>query len=175
MANPFLGEIRMIAGYYAPITWMFCEGQLLPISGFGKLFGLLGTTYGGDGQSTFALPDLRGRLPLHVGTNAGKTFVAGEAGGSETVTLTTEQMPIHGHALQATASGFQSSPAGVVPAQAYSTQPGVWAYGLEAVNPTSLHPDTILPAGANQPHTNLQPFLCLNFIIATEGIVPKRG
>ncbi len=172
MATPYVGEIRMFAGYYAPETWMFCDGQLLPISEFNDLFGVLGTTYGGDRQNTFALPDMRGRLPLHPGTNAGETFVAG---GSETVTLTTEQMPVHRHALQATTSGYQWSPAGAVPAQAYSSQAGVLAYGLGVVAPTSLHPDTILPAGGDQPHSNLQPFLCINFIIATEGVIPTQG
>jgi microcystin-dependent protein len=175
MTIPYLGEIRMFAGYFAPEAWMFCNGQSLAISQFSQLFGLLGTTYGGDGVSTFNLPDLRGRLPFHPGTNAGETFVAGEAGGSETVTLTTEQMPVHLHSLQATTSGYQWSPAGAVPAQASSSQAGVLAYGLGIVAPTTLHPDTILPAGGDQPHTNLQPFLCLNFIIATVGVIPTQA
>src|SRR6478672_8078884 len=109
MAQPYVGEIRMFAGNFAPAGWMFCEGQLLPISEYETLFNLIGTTYGGDGQSTFALPDLRGRIPMHPGNG----HVQGERAGAETVTLTTSQIPVHNHALLATSAvGTQSSPAG---------------------------------------------------------------
>src|SRR4030088_2179740 len=112
MAQPYVGEIRMFAGNFAPAGWMFCEGQLLPISEFETLFNLIGTTYGGDGQSTFALPDLRGRLPMHFGNG----FTLAETGGVETVTLTVSQIPAHRHALLAsTDAGDQNSPAGNMP------------------------------------------------------------
>src|SRR5689334_20804126 len=105
MSQPYVGEIRMFAGNFNPNGWAFCDGQLLPISENQVLFQLLGTLYGGDGESTFALPNLQGRLPLHVGTNAGQSFVQGETAGTETVTLTTQQIPIHTHSLNATNSG----------------------------------------------------------------------
>ena len=173
-ANGFVGEIRIFAGNFAPETWMLCNGQLLNISQYSTLFGVIGTTYGGDGQTTFALPDLRGRLPLHPGTNAGVTFDQGEMGGTETMTLTTDTMPEHLHALQATTSGFQWSPAGALPAQVFSTQSGVLAYGDDVGEPANLHPETLQPTGGGQPHTNVQPFLCLNFIIATQGALPSQ-
>src|SRR3954466_1443371 len=121
MAQPYVGEIRMFAGNFAPAGWMFCEGQLLPISENETLFNLIGTTYGGDGQSTFALPDLRGRLPLHQG---GGTVLA-ETGGAETVTLTATQIPQHSHPFMAVGSarGSQTSPAGSLPAQSYNVTP----------------------------------------------------
>src|SRR5690242_21043268 len=115
MAQPYVGEIRMFAGNFAPAGWAFCEGQLLPISENQTLFQLIGTTYGGDGQSTFALPDLRGRVPIHQGTDSanGTSFAIGETGGVETVTLTTAQIPVHTHALAATnAAGTQLNPGG---------------------------------------------------------------
>src|SRR5437773_12295055 len=118
MAQPYVGEIRMFGGNFAPAGWMFCDGQLLPISENETLFQLIGTTYGGDGQSTFALPDLRGRVPIHQGTNQGTSYTLAETGGVETVTLTTNQIPVHSHALQASTNiANQSSPAGNVVAQ----------------------------------------------------------
>src|SRR6516165_9248553 len=105
MAQPYVGEIRMFAGNFAPAGWMFCEGQLLPISEYETLFNLIGTTYGGDGQSTFALPDLRGRLPLHQGSG----YVIGQSGGAETVTLTTQQMPVHSHSLMASSDSANAA------------------------------------------------------------------
>src|SRR6267143_3034579 len=119
MAQPYVGEIRMFAGNFAPAGWMFCEGQLLPISENETLFNLIGTTYGGDGQSTFALPDLRGRVPIHMGTKAGTTYQLAEKAGEESVTLTVQQIPAHSHALLVSnnAVGLQTNPTGNVLAQ----------------------------------------------------------
>lgn len=165
MAQPYVGEIRMFAGNFAPAGWMFCEGQLLPISENETLFQLIGTTYGGDGQSTFALPDLRGRVPLHQGNS----FVLAETGGVESVTLTTQQIPIHSHAfLASTAVANSSSPTNQVIAQ--STQRAVY---FEANTTTNLAPSAISPVGGSQPHTNFQPYLCVDFIISLFGIFPS--
>ena len=166
MAQPYVGEIRMFAGNFAPAGWMFCEGQLLPISENETLFNLIGTTYGGDGQETFALPDLRGRLPIHVGNG----FIQAETGGVEEVTLTVQQIPIHNHPLLATAAGANStSPNGNVLAKPsknmYRPGPGS--------NP--MNPQTVGPAGGSQPHTNFQPYLCINFIISLFGIFPRQS
>src|ERR1043165_704350 len=149
MAQPYVGEIRMFAGNFAPAGWMFCEGQLLPISENETLFQLIGTTYGGDGQSTFALPDLRGRVPVHQGTNpgTGTTFTLAEQAGAEEGTLT----PQHNHALMATnAVGTQSNPGGNLLANSQGPQP----YIQESPD-DSLNPQTLAPAGGSQPHTNL--------------------
>src|ERR1044071_618415 len=166
MAQPYVGEIRMFAGNFAPAGWMFCEGQLLPISDNETLFNLIGTTYGGDGQSTFALPDLRGRLPLHQGNG----FILAETGGAEEITLTVQQIPAHSHpslcsvnvaAVASPTNGVLSSPADV------NTLP----YGTD--NPKgNLNPNSIGPVGGSQPHTNFQPYLCVNFIISLFGIFP---
>jgi microcystin-dependent protein len=166
MAQPYVGEVRMFAGNFAPAGWMFCEGQLLPISEYETLFNLIGTTYGGDGQSTFALPDLRGRLPLHQGNG----FVLAETGGAEEITLTVAQTPAHTHALLASASpGTASNPQGNVPAK---TTTG-FLYINE--NPTdSMAASAISSVGGNQPHTNFQPYLCVDFIISLFGIFPSQ-
>lgn len=165
MAQPYVGEIRIFGGNFAPAGWMFCEGQLLPISGNETLFQLIGTTYGGDGVSTFALPDLRGRLPIHQGNG----FVMAETGGAEKVSLTIQQIPVHSHPLMASASiGTTGNPANAVPAQSPSIAlyesdvPGV---GLNAV--------AISPIGGSQIHENFQPYLCLSFIISLFGIYPS--
>jgi microcystin-dependent protein len=168
MAQPYVGEIRMFAGNFAPAGWMFCEGQLLPISEYETLFNLIGTTYGGDGQSTFALPDLRGRVPIHFGNG----FTLAETGGVEEVTLTVAQMPAHAHAVLATNNvGNTTGPQGKVLAggSVVSTSP----YGTDA--PTSpLKSNTIGPDGGSQPHTNFQPYLCVDFIISLFGIFPSQ-
>ena len=168
MAQPYVGEIKMFAGNFAPAGWMFCEGQLLPISENETLFNLIGTTYGGDGQSTFALPDLRGRIPLHFGNG----FTQAETGGAETVTLTVPQIPVHSHGAVATnnAGGSTAPQAEVVAAgSVISTQP----YGQDA--PTSpLGPSTIGSVGGSQPHDNFQPYLCVDFIISLFGIFPSQ-
>jgi microcystin-dependent protein len=168
MAQPYVGEIRMFAGNFAPAGWMFCEGQLLPISEYETLFNLIGTTYGGDGQSTFALPDLRGRIPLHVGN--GVTLA--ETGGAETVTLTTQQIPAHSHALLATLNqGAQNPPAQQVLAQ--SPTQNALPYGTD-VPPATLNPGSISPVGGSQPHNNFEPYLCVDFIISLFGIFPSQ-
>jgi len=173
MAQPYVGEIRIFAGNFAPNGWMFCEGQLLAISQFETLFQLIGTTYGGDGQSTFALPDLRGRIPLHMGSFGGQTFTLAQNGGVETVTLTTQQIPIHTHPLLCAAIGGipNSNPKNGFWAATdqlqYSTTPGAAIMG-NAQNP--LISDI---AGGSQPHENLMPYLCVDFIISLFGIFPS--
>ncbi|AXG13605.1 phage tail protein [Intrasporangium calvum] len=167
MSQPFVGEIRLFGGNFAPAGWAFCDGQLLPISENETLFALIGTTYGGDGQSTFGLPDLRGRLPLHQGSG----FILGEQGGAESVSLTATQIPAHAHALLGTTdNGTTATPSG----NAAATLPEVTtlAYGTDAPS-TTLHPQSIGGTGGGQPHSNLQPFLCLSFIISLFGIFPQ--
>lgn len=170
MAEPFIGEIRMFAGNFAPVGWSFCEGQLVAISENETLFNLIGTTYGGDGQSTFALPDLRGRLPLHQGQGPGlATYVIGETGGVEQVTLTTNQIPAHTHPLQVIGDhvGTAASPAGRLPAQSFNVVPYINDATTGAFNAAAIE-----PVGGNQPHSNLQPTLCVHFIISQFGIFP---
>src|SRR5436190_11610277 len=155
MAQPYVGEIRMFAGNFAPAGWMFCEGQLLPISENETLFQLLGTTYGGDGQSTFALPDLRGRIPVHQGNG----FTLAEQGGVEEVTLTTQQIPAHTHAFLGTGNvATGNAPANN--AFAGTTGATIFPYGTDQPL-TTLHPSSIGPDGGSQPHTNFQPYLCI--------------
>lgn len=167
MSQPFIGEIRIFGGNFAPAGWAFCDGQLMPISENDALFTLIGTTYGGDGQETFALPDLRGRLPLHQGTNAGTTFTLGENGGVESVTLTTQQMPVHNHAfLAANVGGDQVSPAGNVPAQSFNVTPYI------NDPPDGNMGAAVVPVGGSQPHDNMPPYLGLNFIISLFGVFP---
>jgi len=165
MAQPFVGEIRMFAGNFAPAGWMFCQGQLLPISENETLFVLIGTTYGGDGESTFALPDLRGRIPIHQGNG----FILAETGGVEQVTLTVNQIPSHTHPLIATTSvANQSSPTNNLPAQ--STAADLY---IEDTATAALASSAITPTGGSQPHTNFQPYLCVNYIISLFGIFPR--
>ena len=165
MAQPYIGEIRMFAGNFAPAGWMFCEGQLLPISENDTLFNLIGTTYGGDGQSTFALPDLRGRLPIHQGSG----FILAETGGVEQVTLTVSQIPAHGHPfLGSSATGTSTAPQNNVLAK---TTTG-FLYINE--NPSQqMAATSIGSTGGSQPHTNFQPYLCVDFIISLFGIFPS--
>jgi microcystin-dependent protein len=164
MAQPYVGEIRMFAGNFAPAGWMFCEGQLLPISENETLFQLIGTTYGGDGQSTFALPDLRGRIPIHQGNGS----ILAETGGAEEITLTVNQIAAHNHAMLATNDvPTLSNPGNNVPGQAA-------AKFYRAGNPTvQLNPQAISSTGGSQPHTNFQPYLCIDFIISLFGIFPS--
>jgi microcystin-dependent protein len=168
MAQPYVGEIRMFAGNFAPAGWMFCEGQLLPISEYETLFNLIGTTYGGDGQSTFALPDLRGRLPLHFGNG----FTLAETGGVETVTLTVSQIPAHSHAfLASTNTATGTAPQGQVLSSAPDAN--TLAYGTDAPT-TPLSPNSVSSVGGSQPHNNFQPYLCVDFIISLFGIFPSQ-
>lgn len=167
MAQPYVGEIRMFAGNFAPVGWMFCEGQLLPISENETLFQLIGTTYGGDGQSTFALPDLRGRIPIHQGNG----FILAETGGAEEITLTVSQIPAHSHPLVASiANGSSGSPANSVPAN--GSVGAAFLYFVDNPN-VNMAPQSIGSTGGSQPHTNFQPYLCVNFIISLFGIFPS--
>jgi len=168
MGTPYIGEIRMFAGSFNPEGWLFCNGALLNISGYEALFNLIGTTYGGNGTTNFALPDLRSRVPIHMGG----TYVIGQPGGVEAVTLTTQQLPQHNHALNATNSGPSSSPLNAKPATASSTLAGTNVYGPGSGNATTLIASTLQNSGNNQPHTNIQPYLCINFIISLYGIYP---
>jgi microcystin-dependent protein len=155
----------MFAGNFAPAGWMFCEGQLLPISENETLFQLIGTTYGGDGQETFALPDLRGRIPLHQGNG----LVLAEAAGTESVTLTTQQIPQHNHAFVAAATaGNAVTPIGNLPANSTSVKPYISEAPDGNFNATAISID-----GGSQPHTNFQPYLCVDFIISLFGIFPS--
>jgi microcystin-dependent protein len=156
----------MFAGNFAPAGWMFCQGQLLPISENETLFQLIGTTYGGDGESTFALPDLRGRLPLHQGNG----FILAETGGAEEITLTTSQIPAHTHAFLGTAN-IATGNAPTNNAFAGSTGATIFPYGTDQPT-TQLHPSTIGSTGGSQPHNNFQPYLCVDFIISLFGIFP---
>jgi microcystin-dependent protein len=165
MAQPYVGEVRMFAGNFAPAGWMFCEGQLLPISENDTLFNLIGTTYGGDGQSTFALPDLRGRIPMHQGNG----FTLAETGGAEEITLTVNQIPTHGHPfLGANAVGNDPNPTNNVVAESSA----ISLYQSEAPT-TPMASGSIGPVGGSQPHTNFQPYLCIDFIISLFGIFPS--
>lgn len=165
MAQPYVGEIRIFAGNFAPAGWNFCEGQLLAISENEVLFQLIGTTYGGDGQQTFGLPDMRGRVPIHFGSG----FALAQSGGVEQVTLTTNQIPAHTHSFVASkASGTSNNSSAAV----LATSPSVKV--LTTVGPDNqLSPAAIANAGGSQPHNNFQPYLCVNFIISLFGIFPS--
>jgi len=166
MSQPFIGEIRMFAGNFAPMGWAFCNGALMAIADNTALFSLIGTTYGGDGQTTFALPNLQSRVPVHVGQG----FALAQTGGAETVTLTTSQIPAHSHVPQANSNaGTQSSPGG-----------GVWANSSLGQFDNTNPPDNIMSAGAlgqagaSQPHDNMVPFLVVNFILSLFGVFPSQ-
>lgn len=177
MSQPYIGEIRLFAGNFAPNGWMYCSGQILPISEYDTLFNLIGTTYGGDGQSTFALPNMQGRLPIHNGSHNGTTYVIGSNGGVEEVTLTTSQIPSHSHTMVGMAptgaapqgNATHQSPLSRLPAggsiKAFTaTQPDVM-----------LNAAAIDSAGGSQPHSNLMPYLCVNFIISLFGVYPTQN
>jgi len=170
MSTPFVGEIRMVGFNFAPVGWALCNGQLLAIAQNNVLFALIGTTYGGDGLNTFALPDLQGRIPVHMGNGPGLTpRIIGELSGSENVTLTTSQLPAHTHAPQAhSANGSQSSPQNALwagaPAASYSANPAAIA----------MNSTLIAATGGSQPHTNVMPFQAINFIISQFGIFPSQ-
>lgn len=168
MSSPFVGEIRMFGGNFAPVGWAFCNGALLPISENDVLFNLIGTTYGGDGQETFALPNLQSRIPVHQGPG----FILGQSGGSESVTLTTSQIPAHSHVPQANnAAGNQQSP-----------QNSIWSAAATSINnyinvaPTvAMAPNALNSTGGSQPHDNMVPFLCVNFILSLFGVFPSQS
>jgi microcystin-dependent protein len=165
MSDPYIGEIRMFGGNFAPAGWAFCQGQLVPISEYDTLFNLIGTTYGGDGQSTFGLPNLQGRVPVHTGPG----MVLGQMAGSESVTLTTQQLPVHTHPMAASSdaanviTGANGVLAASVSLAAYFASPP----------DAALNAASVLPVGGNQPHENMQPYLAINFIISLFGIYPN--
>src|SRR5262245_25519060 len=171
MPAPFLGEVRLFAGNFAPTGWALCNGQILSIAQNTALFSLLGTTYGGNGVVTFALPDLRGRVPIHVGQGPGLSpYDAGEVGGAEAITLLTSEMPSHTHTLNGSSSnGVSDAAASNVPARAPSAIPQ-----SAPATDTSLASDAVGSSGGGQPHNSMQPYITLNFIIATTGIFPQR-
>jgi microcystin-dependent protein len=167
MSSPFIGEIRMFGGNFAPVGWAFCNGALIPISENDALFTLIGTTYGGDGETTFALPNLQSRIPIHVGPG----FALGQSGGTESVTLTTSQIPSHSHTpLCFSNNGGQPSPAG-----------GVWAISQPTRNEyttvapsVNMDPAACGSTGGSQPHDNMVPFLVVNFILSLFGVFPSQ-
>jgi len=166
MSSPYIGEIRMFAGNFAPVGWSFCNGAIMAISENETLFNLIGTTYGGDGQSTFALPNLQSRVPVHAGTN----YVLAQTGGVEAVTLTVSQIPAHTHAALASANAANANtPAGNVPANWTGSQ-----FSDQATN-TTLNPAAVASAGGSQPHDNMLPFLGINFIISLFGVFPSQN
>jgi microcystin-dependent protein len=167
MSLPYVGEIRMFAGNFPPSGWLFCEGQLLPISEYETLFILIGTSYGGDGQETFALPDLRGRLPIHQGGG----FVLAQTGGVETVTLTANQIPNHTHAFLAS-TNTANSPNPANNYLAVSSQVDAFFGDNPSVN---MNANAVSNGGGSQPHSNMQPYLCVDFIISLYGIFPSQN
>jgi len=166
MSQPYIGEIRLFGGNFAPYGWMFCDGATLQISEYDTLFNLLGTTYGGDGQDTFCLPDLRGRVPLHTSNNN----QIGTMAGAEAVTLSSQQIPSHAHAfVAANAQGTDNSPSGRVPAVSQNVK--------RYINDTpdgAMHGQSINGTGGSQPHDNFQPYLCVSYIIAVFGLWPSQ-
>lgn len=171
MGNPYIGEIRMFGGNFAPAGWAFCDGQSMPISENDALFTLIGTTYGGDGEETFNLPNLQSRVPIHMGTGpSGTTYQIGEMAGVESVTLTTQQIPIHTHPMIAN-SGLASefAPGGRIFAQPQAVD----AY-VQPPPAVPLSAQSCSAVGGSQPHENLQPFLCINFIISLFGVFPTQ-
>lgn len=162
--SPFIGEIRLLGCNFPPVGWAFCDGSLLAISQNDALFNLIGTTYGGDGQTTFALPDLRGRWPVHMGSG----FVIGQSGGVERVTLTTPQIPSHTHIQRGASVANSASPVGTVPATWGDAE-----YSTAAATGT-LAPAAVAGSGSSQPHDNLPPFLTLNFVISLFGVFPSQ-
>ncbi len=170
MANQYVGEIRMFAGNFAIEGWLFCDGSLLPISEYEVLFNLIGTTYGGDGIETFAVPDLRGRVPIHTGNNGVSTYVIGEAAGVEQVTLTLNQLPVHNHApMASSAASGSNSPTG----NYWASNPVTKQYSTAA--PAATMSAMTGSAGGSQPHDNMLPYLCVSFIIAWSGVFPSQS
>jgi microcystin-dependent protein len=172
VADPFVAEIRIFPFNFAPKGWAFCSGQLMPISQNTALFSLLGTTYGGDGKSTFALPDLQGSAPMHPGQGPGLSLHdLGETGGSETVTLLESEIPAHSHTVSASGRAANNRTPG---AQLPAVGAGVQLYGAPG-STVSLDPNAVPPAGGSLPHNNMQPYLTVNFCIALQGIFPPRS
>ncbi|MEO7305964.1 MAG: tail fiber protein [Ferruginibacter sp.] len=175
MADPFVAEIRIFPFNFAPHGWAFCNGQLLPISQNTALFSLLGTTYGGNGQTTFALPDLQGRAAMFDGQGPGLSLRdLGETGGSETITLLTTEMPVHTHVVNAKVAGGIASPTDMVWGTSSAAKVAANFYAPAAPSPVSMNPGALTVNGGNQPHNNMMPYLTLNFNIALQGVFPPR-
>lgn len=182
MSSPYVGEIRMFAGNFAPLGWAFCDGTVMAIAENDTLFNLIGTTYGGDGQQTFQLPDLRSRVPIHMGTDPrGINYQIGENGGVESVTLTLNQIPAHTHILVADGSGTQgsSNPSNnylgklTFPGATPNPAPATYTTFAAGANQRGLASGTLQTAGGSQPHDNMVPYLCINFIISLFGVYPS--
>ena len=170
MSQPYYGEIRMFAGNFAPIGWAFCDGQLLQIADYDVLFQLIGTTYGGDGQQNFAVPDLRGRIPIHVGTgSSGVSRGLAEFGGTEQETLAVAQIPQHVHRGATSAAASKTSPVSNL-----AGDTGLNAIYADGAGAPIASANSTVPAGGSQPHDNMMPFLCVSFIIALTGIYPPQ-
>jgi microcystin-dependent protein len=167
---PYIGEIRMFGGNFAPAGWAFCDGRTMAISENDTLFNLIGTTYGGDGQETFNLPDLRGRVPIHTGTNAGTSFQMGETGGAPDVTITSGSTPTHNHPfLASTIGATANTPVGNLTAESVTL-----SIYEQSTPDTQMNALCIQPAGGSQPHDNMQPYLCISFIISLYGVYPSQ-
>lgn len=176
MADPFVAEIRIFPFNFAPRGWAFCNGQLLPLSQNTALFSLLGTTYGGDGQSTFALPDLQGRAAMFNGQGPGLSLHdLGETGGVDNVTLLVTEMPAHTHVVNAKVAGGTASPANFVWGTSSAAKVAANFYAPAAASPVNMNPLALSVSGGGQPHNNLMPFLTLNFCIALQGVFPPRS
>ena len=174
MSNPFIGEIRRFAGNFAPRGWAFCDGQLLPISQNTALFSILGTTYGGDGRTTVGLPDLRGHAALHPGRGPGlSSYRLGQRSGAEKVTIQANQMPSHNHSVGCTSTeGNVGSPVGAIPGAETAATVSFWS---DAAADGTMKASMIKNAGGSQGHTNMQPYLAVNHIIALVGVFPSRS
>jgi microcystin-dependent protein len=170
MSTPFVGEIRLFAGNFAPQGWLMCDGQLLAIPENEALFSLIGTLYGGDGVNTFALPDLRGRVPVHQGFGQ-SSYVIGQQGGAETVTLAPGQMPAHSHAMRASATAATATHG---PSEALGASAAMRLYGSGAPN-MAMDPHAVAPSGGGQPHDNMAPFVALSYIVSLFGVYPSQA
>lgn len=177
MSEPFVGEIRMFAGNFAPRGWAFCDGQLLAVSQNDALFSLLGTIYGGDGRTTYGLPDLRGRIPIHAGSGPGlSNRRLGSKAGTEKETITVNQLPSHNHTWKATtANASNRTPVATPNTNAYAQPLNTQVYSDNISNETGFNGSMVGNTGGSRSHTNLQPFLCIHFIIALFGIYPSRN
>jgi len=174
MSNPFVAEVRILPTNFAPKGWAFCNGQILPISQNTALFSLLGTTYGGDGKSNFALPNFQGRAPMQQGQGPGLSLRdLGETAGEQSVTLLTTEMPAHSHTAQGTSPGGIATPAGNAWGAALKGHGNLYAAGNTAN--TTMSPQALSIAGGNLPHNNMPPYLTLNFVIALQGVYPARN
>ncbi len=176
MADPYIGEIRIFAGTYAPLHWAFCDGQLLAISQNDALFSLIGTNYGGDGRSSFGLPEMRGRAPVHFGNGPGLTpRPIGQRYGAEEVTLTTAQIPSHSHGFRASTGGVSAQDPTNMVLGTVATDDDIYYEGSDTQNIGAMNADSVMDTGGSQSHYNMMPYLCMNFIMSLAGIYPQRS